>query len=816
MGLLFIFIAQVAGILISSVRPEIPWYACVCMAAAVLCTLVLSKNAVLWLFAISCITFMISAKLCPRPSVQCAEDVLSSAGHSRTAVAGWVTDYVEEYPDREKIIVRIDELRDTQGTGIPAGRGCVVQIFAFVSNSSQGHLLRGDYVRAVVRLREPKNLNNPGSYDYRRALARRGIGLIAYVSTRDDIAADAARARTGLRRSIDRVRLLIKDVILRNIRGQAASGIVTALVIGDQGYISRDIRRMFASTGIIHILVVAGLHLAIITHLCYLLIKFVLSRFRYLCIHANIPKLSLSMSLVPMLAYIFISGANAPVVRSGSMIVVYCVLFLMNRTRARWTGILIAGIFILTMDPLAVFSISFQLSFTAVASLIAFMPVIGRMTAAGIRSIQPRWLQAVSGHVLGMLLVSLFVTIGLCGVIAFYFNTIPLFGVLLNLIVIPFFCYLVLPLSLLSSAAGVVLPAVSHYLFMIVSLLLHCIVFVISHVSNLSVASIRIPTPTVFEIFLYYAGLIVLLNVRRMGPKAAFSLLSVIVLFTAADIGFFVSKNNFDKKLRITFIDVGQGDSSLIEFPSGKTMLIDAGGSAYSSFDTGEAVIARYLWSLKRRTIDYVVSSHPQEDHMAGLGFIIRTMDVKKVYASDCAPETEVYRGFMDAVRSSGAVLSTVTGTAQTFTINGVEIRLFSVPHDACDAARKKDINNDAVLVRLTYKKVSLLLTGDIEKVAEYALVETYGDALSSTIMKAPHHGSATSSTGRFIDAVGPGIVVVPVGKDNPFRMPSKAVLRRLFRRNIRVLRTDRNGAITIVTDGDGITIKTYLDNSSA
>ncbi len=816
MGLLFVFIAQVAGILISAVRPNIPWYAFVCMAAALLSAVVWSKNRILWICAISCTAFMVSVKFCPCPSVQCAEEVLSSAGHRAVAAEGWITDYVAEYPDHEKIIVRMATVGDLQGAGIPAGRGCLVQISVFQENGRTGHLLRGDYVRAVVRLRAPKNLNNPGSFDYRRLLARQGIGLIAYVRTRDEIAVEPARVRTGFRRSIDRMRLRIKDVILRNAEGQEAAGIVTALVIGDQGYLSGDIRRMFASTGIIHILVVAGLHLAIITHLCYLLIKFVLSRFRYLCIHANIPKLALSLSLVPMLAYILISGANAPVVRSGSMIAVYCGLFLLNRTRARWTGILIAGILILVIDPLAVYTISFQLSFTAVASIIAFMPVIGRATSAATRGIKPRWLQAAAVRVLGMLLVSLFVTIGLCGVLAFYFNTLPLFGVLLNLLVIPYFCYLVLPLSLVASAAGILLPWSGHYLFLITSWLVQGIVAIVRQGSAASLASLHVPTPTLVEMFLYYAFLIVLLNTTKISLKKTLPLLVLLLVLMTADAGYVVYNTRFVKTLRITFIDVGQGDSALIEFPYGTTMLIDAGGGSYRHFDTGEAVVARYLWSLKRRRVDSVVSSHPQDDHVGGLGYIIRNMDVKRVYASDCAPDTDVYRGFMDAIRSSGALLATVTGTVQTFTINGVDVRLFSVPHDMCDADRKKDINNDAVLVRLSYKKVSILLTGDIEKDAENALVDTYGDALSSTIMKAPHHGSATSSTGRFIDAVGPGIVVVPVGRDNPFRMPAKAVLRRLFRRNIRVLRTDRSGAITIVTDGEGIAIKTYLDDSSS
>ncbi|MCL4468468.1 MAG: DNA internalization-related competence protein ComEC/Rec2 [Deltaproteobacteria bacterium] len=812
MGLLLIFIAQVAGIAVSGMNPSVPVYAYGGMAALFLCAVVVTRNKYVWLLLASSLSFVISMGASPLSSTSCVDDVLAYTGNRKVAISGWIAGSVEEYPDREKILLKTDRLDNGSHDGSRRGHGCLIQLFAFRKNSGAAHLLRGDYVRMVTRLRMPKNLNNPGSFDYRDSLAKKGIGLVAYVNNRKDIAIDPAMAEPGILRSIDGARLRIKDVIAKNTGDQTVSGIVTALVIGDQGYISRDIRRMFASTGIIHILVVAGLHLAIITHLFYLLTKFLLSRSAYLCGHTAIPKLALVMSMIPMTAYIFLSGANPPVVRSGIMIAVYGFLFLINKTQTRWTGILVAAIFILAVNPAAVYSISFQLSFVAVGSIIACMPVITAIGSAVSRRFGKHGVREIVRSLTGMLLISFFVTAGLFGVIAFYFNTLPLFGILLNLIVIPFFCYLVLPLSLIASATGLVLPWFSHYLFMIIAALIHAIVEIVRHGANLPIASIRVPTPTVFEIFLYYGGMIILLNFKRMGPKTALSLLFFIFLLLTVDIGSFVSKTRFNKELRITFIDVGQGDSALIEFPYGKTMLIDAGGSAYSSYDTGEAVVARYIWSLKRTRIDYAVSSHPQEDHMAGLCFIIKNMEVKRVYKSDCAPDTAVYRAFMEAVNESGAAVSTITGTVETLSVNGVGVTLFSMPHEACDPSFRKDINNDAVLTMITYKDVRVLFTGDIEKDAERSLAETYRDALKSDIMKAAHHGSRTSTSAVFLDAVQPGIVVIPVGRNNRFRMPSKVVLRRLFKRNIKVLRTDRCGAITITTDGKQIRIKNSVD----
>ncbi len=394
-GLLLIFIAQVAGIEVSGMNPSVPVYAYGGMAALFLCAVVVTKNKYVWLLLASSLSFVLSMGASSPPSTSCADDVFAYTGNRKVAVSGWIAGSVAEYPDREKILLKTDRLDNGSHDGSRRGHDCLIQLFAFRKNNSAVHLLRGDYVRMVTRLRMPKNLNNPGSFDYRDSLAKNGIGLVAYVNNREDITIVPAMAEPGILRFIDGARLRIKDVIAKNTGDQTVSGIVTALVIGDQGYISRDIRRMFASTGIIHILVVAGLHLAIITHLFYLLTKFLLSRWAYLCVHTAIPKLALVISLVPMTAYIFLSGAHPPVVRSGIMIAVYGFLFLINKTQTRWTGILIAAIFILAVNPSAVYSISFQLSFVAVGSIIACMPVITTVVSAVSRRFEKHW--GVSG-----------------------------------------------------------------------------------------------------------------------------------------------------------------------------------------------------------------------------------------------------------------------------------------------------------------------------------------------------------------------------------------------------------------------------------
>lgn len=804
MGLLSVFIAIALGILLADTTPTIPSYVYIVISFLILLSFIYVRNKFVWI-TLAFITTLILITVRVKPhSVACVQEAISYTQGQKVNISGWIIKPVMHYPDRHKIIIKIDKINN-----MDIAHGCLVQLFAFDKSDYLNNLTLGDYINAYIKLREPKNLKNPGSFDYKTFLLRNGIGLVSYTNKTEDISFKSGIVKKGFFREVDKIRIKTRQIITRSVNDKIAYSIALALVIGDQGYISHDVRKMFASTGIIHILVVAGLHLAIITHLFYLLIKLLLSRSKYLCLHTNIPKFSLALSLIPMIMYILITGANPPVVRSGIMIAVYCMLFFLNRTQARWTGIFVAGILILVINPMDLYSISFQLSFVAVCSIIAFIPAITAIVT-NIKSLftvnPPRFITTIA-HIF---FVSLFVTIGLGAIIAFYFNTLPLLGIALNVIVIPFFCYLVVPLSLLATVLGIIHPFISHVGFTIITYLITFIVKLVSLVSTFPLASIRVPTPTLYEILVYYSILITLINAKKLKTKTTVTLLSIFMLIQLADIGYYIYKNHFNKELRITFIDVGQGDSALIELPYGKTILLDAGGGGYHSYDIGEAVVARYIWNLKRNKINYVIASHPQIDHIGGLGFIIKNMDVKEVYQSDCEPQTNTYKDFILAVQKAKPKLYKIVDNVKTFELNGVKVELIPVPHSTCDPHSEKDINNYAIITKITYKNVSVIFTGDIEKKAEKILFDTYNTNLKADILKVAHHGSRSSSSEAFLEAVKPRIAVISVGESNPFHMPSKTVLKRLFERGISTYRTDRHGAIKITTDGKDIKIKTY------
>jgi competence protein ComEC len=284
-------------------------------------------------------------------------------------------------------------------------------------------------------------------------------------------------------------------------------------------------------------------------------------------------------------------------------------------------------------------------------------------------------------------------------------------------------------------------------------------------------------------------------------------------------------------RLTIHFLDVGQGDSALVVFPHGKTMLVDGGGEIHfdkrnkdhssviatsldedetdfadTPFSIGEAVVSRFIWSLGRTRVDYVLATHAHADHIAGLSDVVRNMRVGEAIIGHRPTSDSEYDRFAGTVARRGIPMSTV-GKGEHFEIDGVGI-------DVLWPMKPLQIpvtsgNNDSVVLRLVYGSVSILLAGDIEQSAEDSLVAS-GAELNADVLKVPHHGSRTSSTEAFIDAVNPKCAVISVGERSRFGHPHPAVVNRYLERGIKLLQTGRDGMVTVRTDGSTLDMRTY------
>jgi competence protein ComEC len=296
---------------------------------------------------------------------------------------------------------------------------------------------------------------------------------------------------------------------------------------------------------------------------------------------------------------------------------------------------------------------------------------------------------------------------------------------------------------------------------------------------------------------------------------------------------------SLDGKLTIHFLDVGQGDSALVVFPHGATMLVDAGGEIRfdkraedrnelvrsvdssdardggeeskdkfndSAFSVGEAVVSRFLWSQGRTQLDYVLATHTDADHIGGLSDVIENFRVGEAIIGHAPPGDSEFDRFARTVTQYNIALSTL-GAGERFDIEGVRVEVLWPPrvHDFSAASR----NNDSVVLRFVYGSVAILLVGDIEREAEYALVQS-GMDLRADVLKVAHHGSKTSSTESFIDCVQPACAVISVGERSRFGHPHAVVTERYLSRGVRLFQTGRDGMVTIVTDGATLNASAY------
>lgn len=288
-----------------------------------------------------------------------------------------------------------------------------------------------------------------------------------------------------------------------------------------------------------------------------------------------------------------------------------------------------------------------------------------------------------------------------------------------------------------------------------------------------------------------------------------------------------------DGKLTIHFLDVGQGDSVLVVFPRGKTMLVDGGGElsfaapntvdaqgsmndtaddepifSDRAFSIGEAVVSRFIWSLGRTRVDYVLATHAHADHIGGLTDVVRNLDVRQAVVGYAVPDEPEFNRFARAAAERRTPLYSVAA-GERFEIDGVAIEVLWPP--PADGREVTSGNDDSVVLRLVYGSVSILLAGDIEQSAEDSLVRS-GANVTADLLKVPHHGSRTSSTEEFIDAVNPSYAVISVGERSRFGHPHPSVVNRYLMREVKLFQTGRDGMVTLETDGTTFDLKTYKE----
>jgi len=678
-----------------------------------------------------------------------------------------------------------------------------------------GDLRYGDRIRFIAKLYRPRNFNNPGGFDYRRFLACKGIWVTAYVEKNTGIVTIARGKGNPFLQLIEAWRERIRALLEKSTPVETR-GIMKALILGEREEIGEEMKEEFIVAGVAHIIAISGLHMGIIALVVFLLMKWSLRWSETLALTLNIQKISALATIPPLLLYTFIAGARISTVRAAIMIVIYLISILLDRQRNLYNTLAVAAFLILLVSPSALFDVSFQLSFVAVLAILYLVPRFTEFLPKPHPLLlrKPSPYQTFLSHLKIFIFVSLAAMVGTWPLVAYYFNRMSIVGLLSNLIIIPLAGFVVI-VGLTTSLAALIWLPVSSLLVTLTAALSYLVIKVVHLFASIPHVSQYVVTPTFFEIGLFYLLILYLANLKRIKRLMPISILLLVVI--AGDISYWYTQTHLTKGLRATFIDVGQGDSILIEFPGGKRMLLDGGGFYDDSFDVGRNVVAPVLWRKKIATLHYLVLTHPHPDHLNGLKFIADSFKVEEFWENGQQYSSVPYLDLMDIVARRQIHRITVHDASPPRWINGVKVEVLNPPQPGMMQGRNpwSQTNNRSIVLKMTCKNHRFLLTGDIEGETEAQLVQS-GKDLRSDVLKVPHHGSKTSSTRRLLEAVKPSHSVFTVGLRNIFNLPSPKVLNRYERAGCQISRTDRDGAVIFETDGEKLSIITFLNQPPA
>ncbi len=726
-------------------------------------------------------------------------------GRERVVVEGLLTQPPDRSVNRVRLHVKAETLIKNQRSINTTG-------MVLVSLPSLGEGLNyGDRIRFSSSLGRPTNFNNPGGFDYQRYLATREIWTTAFVDNPRRIIRVATRQGSAFRTLLETSRNRIR-AFLDQYSTPLSGPILKALVLGERGTIPESVREDFSTSGAAHIMAISGLHLGIIAFFLFRGLLWILRRSERITLKTNVFKLSALLTIPPVLLYTLVAGARITTIRATIMIIVYLVSILIDRPRDLYHTLALAALVITLIDPGSLLEPSFQLSFMAVLAILFLVPRFSRLFRRD-EILPPRgeglihWVASWSRE---LLLISVAAIIGTGPIIAYHFHRISTLGVITNFLVIPLLGFLAIPAALISSLLSLCSVHLAIPFVQMASWVVDLTVFMVHGLASLPGASFHVATPTLLEISLFYAFVALILHIER---STAYRIaLAVILCFGAADIGYWLLRHHFNQTLRITSIDVGQGDCALVEFPGGKRALIDGGGFYDDSFDIGKNVVAPFLWKRKIMRIDFLVLTHPDPDHLNGLKFVARTFKVRELWDSGQESDSPFFQELMTIVKEKGIRrISLFRGDAPQI-IDGVIVHPLH-PRKEADkphsGSQRSKPNNRSLVLRLAFGRQTFLFTGDIEREAEAELIAS-GVDLESRVIKVPHHGSLTSSTPAFLAEVQPEIAIISARRRSFFSLPSTRIIKRYERFGCRIFRTDLHVAITVKTNGERLQIETF------
>ncbi|MFN3534360.1 MAG: DNA internalization-related competence protein ComEC/Rec2, partial [Desulfatiglandales bacterium] len=565
--------------------------------------------------------------------------------------------------------------------------------------------------------------------------------------------------------------------------------IASAILLGEKALIPQDTKDRYAKGGLNHILVVSGLHLGLLAGGVFLILRLIglrLSPGGYLS--DFVPLFLCGLITV---FYVAITGFHVSGQRAMLMIFVFLLSFAVLKRIDSFSSLAIAGLAILFVDPHNIFSLSFQLSFLAVLGVIwandhiikEFAQIIHRRLTLNY------YIKKLLTYLGSLIIVSISVNLFLLPILVYNFNQFSVIGAFVNLICVPLLGILVVPFGLASLIISTFSESLGSYILIPSSLGLILIDGAVRFASKLSFASFFWVTPYLWEMALFY--LLIFLGFFSFRGKRLFGFSSGLLLLFISFHLLWVWWDSYGLSgMDISFLDVGQGNSTFIRAGKG-SILIDAGGLPGTDYDVGKGVVSKFLWHKRVRSLDLAILTHPDYDHMQGFQFLLEAFYVKRFLTLEYPLPLEL----VSRLKEKG---TTVLEVSEKITISDryYHIEIFHPTAETISFC--SDLNDLALILKVSSQYGSVLITGDNGSSVLDRVAEIYGSKLKADVLLIPHHGSKSSLSKKFYKSVKPRLAVISCGYKNPYSLPNKEVLNALQELNIEILSTNTCGSITV------------------
>lgn len=747
----------------------------------------------------------------------------------KVTLVGRIATMVEKNGERSRFeldceaVLMHDEIPSPFQANFQPVRGTVL---LSAPGSLDASLLPGTRIMAIALVDRIRPYQTPGVFDYRLQMASRSIfctgwiqsvQAIRVVTDVTDVTAPENSAYPwqeipwqAIFSWPEQIRQKTADFLSHHLSAEIA-GVYQALLIGSVVNLSTTVKEAFKASGCLHILAISGLHFSLLGFFCVAIFTFLLKRSSWLLLHIHVPTVALLLTAPILLLYAFVVGLKIPALRAllTALLVLYAVM--LRRQQGMIHLIAAAALVVLAINPLALCTPSFQLSFAAVLAIHRIYPRLPMFSGTLPRS-RSSWWRRFLWIVQSMVYVSLAATVGTLPFLLYHFNRVSLIGPVMNLLIEPLLCLWALPCGLLAVPLMSLAPDLARLLLHLGQAGIALALWLTEAAAQLPHASLWTATPHPVEIILFFL-ILVLCFIPQLNRVRAAVILGLILLLIASFTAplWFTPKN---RALSVSFLDVGQGAATLVQAPDGTNILIDGGGSQSEQFDPGQHIIAPFLWQKRIWRLDELIITHPHQDHYNGLDFMIKRFQPRRIIVNGDLGDEPAYASLLEWIKQKKTTLHTAQagevlhqGQDYTFTCLGM--------NDLSTTSTPQLTTNDRSLVfRLQFGGHSFLFPGDIGFAAENLLIQNRVK-VSADVLLAPHHGSRYSMGQAFLEQVNPKLIVVSASQKRHGILPATRHLQHWRQKKIPFLVTGQDGTITCVSDGKTLRVMTFSGASS-